>query len=137
MKKIFLIFCFFVSALFSFHAKADTVLFCTTELRTGFLKKDGNWSIVQFVPDRYTVKFNRDFSQLSGLNKNLDYTCDWAYKDVTYKSVVCFSGFHSGEVFIYNIETKRFSFVSFQCSACTLSTLPLKIVIRIKFLWHS
>lgn len=105
--------CFFMSAIFSFNAKADTVLYCSTELSPGLIKENSKWRTGNFRPERYTVKFNRDFSRLSGLDDNRDYTCHRAFKNDNNKTVICFSGYHNGEVFMYNIRTNRFLFSNF------------------------
>ena len=45
-------------------AKADQILYCTDELSTGFIKKDGGWRITNFTLDRFTLKVEGDFEAL-------------------------------------------------------------------------
>ena len=47
---------------FSFNLKAETVLYCQSELHTGFIKKGGKWRTSEFKLNRYTIKFNNDYS---------------------------------------------------------------------------
>ena len=53
---------------FSNTLKAETVLYCQSEVATGFFNEGGVWKETSFKLDRYTVKFNDDFSLLEGVS---------------------------------------------------------------------
>lgn len=58
-------------------AYADNVLYCSEEIATGFKSTDGRWKTSDYVKERYTLKFNDDFSKLE---KGLDiFECRAAY----------------------------------------------------------
>ena len=46
------------------HGHAETVMYCSTELSTGFLKKNNKYEETSFVLDRYTVKVVGDFNEV-------------------------------------------------------------------------
>ncbi len=43
-------------------AFAENVLYCHTEIATGFKNEGGTWKTTDFVVSRYTLKFNDDYS---------------------------------------------------------------------------
>ena len=56
-------------------ANAEQVYYCTSELNVGILK-DGNtgkWRKGNFTEERYTIKFNDDYTKLDGLDKSTWY----------------------------------------------------------------
>ena len=55
MKKITFLCIFVVGALFSSIVKAETVLFCQSELIVGFFNDGGSWRKGNFANERYTL----------------------------------------------------------------------------------
>lgn len=104
---------------FSFNLKAETVLYCQSELHTGFIKKGGKWRTSEFKLNRYTIKFNNDYSELYGLDEWRPYICSSPFEDIPGASdaLACLSGYSNGESFIFNKKTKRFVFSSPKISA--------------------
>ena len=60
--------------------KADTVLYCQSELATGFIKENGAWKETNFRQQRYTIKFNKDYSRLEGLSSRSSMECSIRYR---------------------------------------------------------
>ena len=108
MRNLTATICLTIAVLLGGPALAETVLYCQSELATGFKKKNGVWKTVKFKEYRWTVKFNKDFSQLFGLDKRKPYLCNWAYDDKSLGTVVCLSSYNNGENFIYNVKKERF-----------------------------
>ena len=107
MKKLLtLLFSLFL--LVSPSVFAETVLFCQSELATGFIKKNGSWKEMNFMLDRYTVKFNNDYSRLEGLTYN-PMECKVPYS-VRPELIFCVHSVGSHETFIYDKKKTRFSF---------------------------
>ena len=104
-------FCFSVIFIFGLSLstilKAETVLYCKEELSTGFIKENGVWVERRFKNNRYTLKFNEQFSKLLGLSET-PLECVWAYDTKNYDSLVCKSKFADGNFFNYNTKTKKF-----------------------------
>ena len=46
------------------NATAETVLYCQSELATGFSSINGSYKAMEFTPKRYTVKVLGDFSEV-------------------------------------------------------------------------
>ena len=109
MKKITFLCIFVVGALFSSIVKAETVLFCQSELIVGFFNDGGSWRKGNFANERYTIKFNNDYSKLYGLDEMLPYNCLQPYLHAP-DALACLSGFSNGQSFIFNKRTKRFVF---------------------------
>lgn len=59
--------CLILVVLLGSTAKAEIVLYCQSELATGFIKKNGSWKESNFALSRWTVKFSDDYKELSGL----------------------------------------------------------------------
>ena len=100
-----------VGSLFSTNLKAETVLYCQSELTVGFVKDEGSWRTGNFGEKRYTVKFRNDFSRLDGISEK-PWKCSWAWNDSKYGIVNCVHPFNNGEYFHYNKDLKRFMFLS-------------------------
>lgn len=96
---------------FSSILKAEIVLYCQSELSTGFFKDGQSWRPSDFKNKRHTIKFNNDYSKLYGLDDNRHYLCSPAYQ-TSPNTLVCLSGYSNGETFIFNKKTKRFVFSS-------------------------
>ena len=102
-----------VGLLFSTNLKAEIVLYCQSELATGFIKDGGVWKAGNFKQKRFTLKFENDYSILSGLEDGRPLVCEWAYNNRgEYNTAICASGYSNGINFIYNLKTRRFLFQS-------------------------
>jgi hypothetical protein len=55
--------------LLSVYVQAEVVLYCKVELATGFSKdkQTGQWRTSSFNLERYTIKFNDDYTSAAGL----------------------------------------------------------------------
>ena len=107
MKKLFLLLLSF-GFLIVHPVKAETVLYCKSELSTGFIKDNGSWRIANFKEDRHTVKFNNDFTRLEGITYNaMNCTVPYGHKP---NLIICVHSLGSHETFIYSKRTKRFLF---------------------------
>ena len=92
--------------LFAQTAIANDVLYCTSELATGIVKKKGSWVESSFKPERFTIKFADDFSSvnhpvLDGIMK--------CHTPLSFKPelIECSGFFHS---LSFNKESMRFVF---------------------------
>lgn len=104
MKPLLLI----IALLFSTPAWAETVLYCQSEVATGLAKENGRWKEANFQLERFTVKFNSDYSVISGLGLG-DYICKNPYSSSPV--IVCNTisyGIGIGRTFNYNPTNKRF-----------------------------
>jgi len=92
-------------------AKAETVLYCQSELATGFLNKNGTWKEANFKKERFTVKFNNDFTKLTGFIdwvENREMECSNPYYATHKHETYCVHLKGAHEIFLYNSQTKRF-----------------------------
>ena len=81
MKKLPAICCLILIGLLGSTAKGEKVFYCQAELATGFIREKGSWRESSFEPEKYTIKFNDDYSMLKGLPKDFAYTCTRPYSD--------------------------------------------------------
>ena len=95
------------SLLLSVYVQAEVVLYCQSELATGIFqdKQTGQWMTGPFEKKRYTIKFNDDYTSVTGLFANVQFPCAPA---ASYKPgrIVCSKP--SGPTFIYDKLTRRF-----------------------------
>ena len=85
---------------------AENVMYCQDELKTGILKENGVWKTRNFKLERYTIKFNDDYTKLDGMSFH-PMSCSKPYSiDLDYIACVHSMGGH--ETFTYNKRTKRF-----------------------------
>ena len=88
---------------------AEIVLYCNSELVTGLIKKNGIFRITNFKPERYTINFNDDYSEVKGLDKMGDsWQCRDAYYNKKYSTVICSGPYNNGQSFTYHKDTNRF-----------------------------
>ena len=88
--------------------KADTVLYCQSELATGFSKTSGSWNETSFKRDRFTIKFNQGYTRLEGLTF-VPMTCRAPYEILdSPERIFCVDEENSHSTLRYNKETKRF-----------------------------
>lgn len=90
-------------------AKAETILYCQDELATGLIKKNGSWETGSFNLDRYTVKFNDDYSRAEGLTATpMECTAPFPYQ---YPDLVnCVHSYGSYQTFNYDKKKRRYTF---------------------------
>ena len=89
-------------------ANAETILYCQTELATGIYKENGRWRTSDFEPQRYTVKFDDDFSSVRGFllfDTDAVMKCEVPLEYATPEFIQC-SGFFSSLTF--NKKTQHF-----------------------------
>ena len=88
-------------------ANAEQVYYCASELNAGILKdkKTGKWKKGNFEEDRYTLKFNDDYTKLDGLMQQYYCLKPTGYKDTL---IVCYENDNGGGVFSFDKEKLRF-----------------------------
>lgn len=89
----------------SISARAETVLYCQSELATGIVEENGSWRTGNFKRERYTIKFNHDYSEVDGVSY-APMTCTMPYSWLAVVHCVQLGYNHS--TFRYNKETKKF-----------------------------
>ena len=109
MKKLLIL---LFSLLISFNSYGDKVLYCNDEFATGFTKQNGQWSIGKFNPIKFTIKFNHDYSLLSGLKGGEDWNCFNSYFTTEYNTIACVSAWQNGGTFSYHKGNKRYLYIS-------------------------
>ena len=114
MRKSILFWSLFVLIMigppFSTSLKAETVLFCQSKLATGFFNEGGTWRQGRFQEQRFTLKFNDDFTKLKGFISGLDdreMECSKPYK-LYPDEIYCVHLMGSHETFLYHSKSKRF-----------------------------
>ena len=60
---------------------AENVFYCQDKLATGIQKRNGVWKTYDFSLERYTIKFNDDYTKLDGLDPFL-LKCSLNYKNL-------------------------------------------------------
>ena len=98
---------------------AEEVLYCQSELATGFYREDGVWKSGNFELLRFTLRFNNDFTRLSGLASFGEYVCNTPFPRAEPDHVVCSHTVRDfgnnkrdfvASTFSYNKQTKRFTY---------------------------
>jgi len=118
MKKLILLLLLF-GIFFATSIRAETVLYCQTELVTGFIKKNGVWKSANFHNERHTVKFNHDYSRLEGMTtKPMECTTSYSFFP---ERIFCVHTWGSHETFLFNKETNRFTFTKVSTAGYTLN----------------
>ncbi len=86
-------------------SKAEGILYCSSELAPGIIKGDnGLWREGSFMQKRFTVKFNDDFTELSGVRYD-SMTCNQSSSS---RPNLVFCTTHDADAFIYDKNTRRF-----------------------------
>ena len=86
--------------------KAETVMYCSTEIAAGLIKENGSWGTAFFKPTRYTIKFDKAFSTVQGVAPSDDMKCR---PNGTYEHmIICSSEWNDGSIFGLNRNTGRF-----------------------------
>ena len=109
MKKLLLLLFLMLVSLGSYGEK---VLYCSDNLATGFFKENGHWSSGDFTLKKWTIKFNQDYSLLSGLKGGRDWNCFNSYGNTDYNSIACVSAWENGGAFSYHKKNKRYLYIS-------------------------
>ena len=110
MNRFLLLFFILFGLSISSALKAETVLYCQSELATGFIKENGTWKQTKFEDERFTVKFNDNFTKLKGFIdwvENREMECSKPYSDYE-NEVFCVHLKGAHETFFYNSQNKRF-----------------------------
>lgn len=107
MKKL-LILLFLLSLLFATSIKAEIVLYCKSDLIVGIIKDNESWRKGNFGLNRHTIKFSNNYDSLTGLSYN-DMVCSYPYS-LEPQMVVCVHSAGSHETFIFNKNSKRYTF---------------------------
>ena len=103
MKKLLLVI-LSLGFLFATSIKAETVLYCQSELATGLLKENGTWKNSGFKLKRFTIKFDDYFSRVEGMSfEPMDCKAPYA-NDV----IFCVQSKYNHSTLRYNKVTKRF-----------------------------
>ena len=87
-------------------AYAETVLYCQDEIATGIMKQNNTFVQVRFKLRRHTIKFNSDFTEVSGLGDT--FLCSQPYPDGINPGVVCNE--KVGSTFMFNPQTNRYHY---------------------------
>ena len=106
MKKLALLATLVFSVMFS-SAKAEVVLYCQTELATGFAKKNGSWKEAKFKLRRYSIKFSDDYKELFFPEDDdlVSFKCRKGYShDPNF--LVCTS--RMGPIYLFHKNTRRY-----------------------------
>ena len=103
MGKLTATICMTIAVFVGSSANAEQVLYCQSELAQGFAKQSGRWVGTRFSNERYTIKFNDDFSEVRGV-KGRDFTCKtWSFLIMCREAYVTVPS-----TFIYNPDKGRF-----------------------------
>ena len=109
MKKLLILLLSF-GFLISTSVKAEMVLYCQSELAAGFIKKNGRWQEGNFNLDRFTIKFNNNFSNLEGLTSEpMECSVSFNHKP---NLIFCVHSWGSHETLIYEKKKRRFTYSS-------------------------
>ena len=90
---------------------AEQVYYCTAELATGFYKdkKTRKWGQANFQKERYTIKFNDDYTSLEGILDRNPWVCKKPYFGVMYEgALTCFDTNDNGDFFSFDRGTQVF-----------------------------
>ena len=83
----------------SISVTAEIVLYCNSELATGITKENGIYRTADFVPNRYTLKFSDDYSEVKGVDEDSIWQCKDAYNKSVFHTVICSSKYNNGATF--------------------------------------
>jgi len=102
-------------------AHAENVLYCQTELATGFYKDDetGRWDEGNFTERRWTIKFNDDYTVLKGLAKEGEYFCEQPYQYIEPNVIICREA-NGATTFLFDQKSLRFVYSNISLAAFTL-----------------
>ena len=83
---------------------AEKVYYCSGKLTTGFkMKDDGNWWVSKFEKERYTIKFDDEYTSLRGLHKGMPWTCIKPYQGFAFPdALTCFDKNNNGDFFSFD-----------------------------------
>ena len=105
MKLLFVLF----GLMFSFVSFAEEVLYCSSELETGFYNESGSWqSSANLKPERFSVKVTENFASIQ-IGEQV-HNCSVFFIGDT-RAYICnhkFAGMDTGISFRYHPQTKRY-----------------------------
>ena len=95
--------------------KAEDVFYCTSELATGLAKKGNTYRESGIIKERFTIKFNKDYTilegaHLGGTSKPMD--CSLRFKYSLPSTIFCVAREYVPNIFMYDKTTKRFLLTS-------------------------
>ena len=105
MKKLLIL---LFSILISVNSYGDKVLYCSDEIVSGISFDNGEWKSQGYKPARVSIRFNDDYSQVNGLKlleSDGHWNCKDSYGDPVHKTIVCFSPYDNGGIFLYHNGT--------------------------------
>jgi len=97
-------------SMFSVSAKAEVVFYCTSELASGYTFKNGSWRTGTFEPQRWTLKFNADYTRAEGFTYK-PMNCTVPYSQDPHM-IFCVHDYGGHQVLIFNKTSKDFEFSS-------------------------
>ena len=85
-------------------ANAEQVYYCASELNAGIIKdkKTGKWRKGNFAEERYTIKFNDEYTSLRGLHKGMPWTCIKPYQGIFPDALTCIDKNNNGDFFSFD-----------------------------------
>lgn len=104
MRKLLITILLFLS---SNNLFAEEVLYCSSELSTGFIKENSERVKTSFKPDRFSVKVNEQFNTI--VIDDEKYDCLIPYPTTRNNFYICNQ--HNGFSFRYSTKTKKFVFI--------------------------
>ena len=89
---------------------AEQVYYCTAELAVGITYDENTrtWKKQSFKPERYTIKFNDDYTEVEGVDPATSWECKDAHYDYDSDTRICFSRQANGESFQFMKKYLRF-----------------------------
>ena len=95
---------------FSTKLKAENVLYCESELATGFIFDEGKWKETSFKRERFTVRFNENFTKLEGFYGPMTCFAPFNHKP---NFISCIETDFPYQPFLYHKQKKQFKFAQF------------------------
>ena len=89
---------------------AENVMYCQDELATGILKENGVWKTRNFKLERYTIKFNDDYTKLEGLDYLYKCSPIFGASDDKERVISCRRIVGTSNTFIFNKLSKRYQY---------------------------
>lgn len=88
---------------------AEEVLYCSSELATGFVREDGNWIERDFNPSIFAIEVGDNFEYFTIEGRK--FNCHTPYDDYKELLVCERNMWANGLSFRYSIKTKRFIYI--------------------------
>jgi hypothetical protein len=105
MKSIFVL----LGLFFSFVSYAEEILYCNSEVATGFIREDGNWTERHFKPASFSIQAGENFKYFKIEGRK--FICHNPYDDEK-ETLVCERDiWANGLSFRYSKKTNRFIYI--------------------------